>query len=348
MTDLHSIRLITQDEKELNFECATDENLIAAAARAGITLPAVCCEGNCGACHGHCRDGDYELKSHSVGSLSREDEEHGGILMCRTYPRGPLTVEVPSDLDHITSGPAPSPLCEVLAIDDMGGNVRRLLLKVLPDENGTVNSTFEPGQFMELEIPGSDIRRAYSISNAPNWAGELEFMIRLQPQGKFSTWLEDNAQVGDTLRARGPEGSFVLHEGGLAPRRFVAGGTGVAPMLSMLRQMAEFQETHDSHLYFGVTTEDDIFAMAEIEELKEALPNLSVDICVWKAGPDWKGFSGSPVDALKADLANDLAKGLKPEVYLCGPSGLVDATQTVAEELGLPHENIFSERFLPG
>ena len=97
-----------------------------------------------------------------------------------------------------------------------------------------------------------------------------------------------------------------------------------------------------------VTTEEDLFALSEIEELKAALPNLKVDICIWKPSESWDGFAGSPVDAFKKDLVNDMAQGLKPEVYLCGPPGLVDATQAVAEEMGLPHENIFGERFLPG
>jgi len=346
-TNSYSIRLITQDAQELSFECAPDENIVYAASKANITLPAICYEGNCGTCHGHCNSGDYEMKSHSANALIQDDERHGGILMCRTFPRSPLSIEVPSDLLHITSGPVPEPMCEVLAVDDMGGGVRRLLLKVLPDESGTVHSTFEPGQFMELEIPGTEIRRAYSISNAPNWSGELEFLIRLQPEGVFSTWVKDKAQVGDTLHTRGPAGSFILHEGGLAPRRFVAGGTGVAPMFSMLRQMAEFQEGHDSRLYFGVTNETDLFALEEIEELKAALPSLSVEVCVWKADSDWQGFSGSPVDAFEADLIKDMDQNLHPEVYLCGPPGLVDVTRSVAAKHGLSHENIFSERFVP-
>ena len=348
MSQTHSICLNTQDGKEISFDCGADENLIDAAAKAAITLPAICHEGNCGACHGHCKSGDYELKSHSIGALSTHVREQGGILMCRTYPRGDMVVEVSSELSNITAGPVPEPVCEVLAVDDMGGNVRRLLLKVLPDESGAVHSEFEPGQFMELEIPGTDIRRAYSISNAPNWAAELEFMIRLQPNGKFSDWLQNGARVGDRLNTKGPEGSFLLHQAGISPRRFVAGGTGIAPMLSMLRQMAEFGESHESHLYFGLTTEDDLFAMDEIAALKASMPNLKAEVCIWKASDSWQGFRGSPVDAFKRDLEADLAKGIKPDVYLCGPPGLIDAVEEVAETLGLPHTSLFSERFLPG
>lgn len=348
MSQTYSITLNTQDNQQISFQCDADENLIDAAAKAKITLPAVCHAGSCGACHGHCKSGDFELKSHSEGALNKDAKAHGGILMCRTHPLSDMVVEIPSDLAHITAGPVPEPVCEVIAIDDMGGNVRRLLLKVLPDESGAIHSEFEPGQFMELEIPGTDIRRAYSISNAPNWAGELEFMIRLQPNGKFSGWLQDDAKVGDRLNTKGPEGSFLLHQGGLSPRRFIAGGTGIAPMLSMLRQMAEFGESHESRLYFGLTSEADLFGMAEIEELKAALSNLSVEICIWKPTDGWQGFKGSPVDAFKDDLKADLEKGISPDVYLCGPPGLIDAAEQVAAEQGLDSKHLFSERFLPG
>ncbi|MBL4692214.1 MAG: oxidoreductase, partial [Magnetovibrio sp.] len=194
---------------------------------------------------------------------------------------------------------------------------------------------------------GTDIRRAYSLANAPNWEGILEFLIRIQPNGKFSTWLDQKATVGGTVRIKGPEGTFVIQNGTLNARRFVAGGTGIAPMLSMLRQMAEFQENNESRLYFGVNTEDDLFCLDEIETLKAAMPNLSVIVCVWKPGPNWQGFTGSPVDAFATDLTVDIAKGQKPEVYLCGPPGLVDATEDSARTIGLPSQNLFCERFLP-
>jgi len=344
MTKTHTVNLTTRDHKNISFECGEDEHLIEAAAKANITLPSSCLEGNCGACHGACKGGDYELKSHREDARPHED---GGILMCRTFPKGDLEIEVPSDLAHITSGPVAERACEIVEVEDIGGSVRRLVLQLLPDQNGDLGPQFEPGQFMELEIPGSDVRRAYSLANAPNWEGRLEFLIRIQPQGKFSTWLDNDAKPGTTLAVKGPEGAFVVQTGSLKPRRFVAGGTGVAPMLSMLQQMSEFQDSNESRLYFGVNTEDDLFCLDQFEALKTALPNLTVIVCVWKPNATWAGFTGSPVDAFATDLKNDVAKGLQPEVYLCGPPGLVDATELAAKEIGLDHDNVFCERFLP-
>jgi len=344
MSKTHTVHLTTHDHKDISFDCREDEHLIEAAAKAKITLPSSCLEGNCGACHGTCQSGDYELKSHNKDALPTEQ---GGILMCRTYPKSDINIEVPSDMAHITSGPAAERTAEIVSLTDTGGGVRHLVLRILAGENGDMGPQFEPGQFMELEIPGTNVRRAYSLANAPNWEGTLEFLIRIQPGGQFSSWLNDKATTGDTLQIKGPEGAFVLQAGTLSARRFVAGGTGIAPMLSMLEQMADFQEANESRLYFGVNTEQDLFYLKELEELKGRLPNLTVVVCVWKPDNNWQGFTGSPVDAFEHDLKTDVEKGLSLEVYLCGPPGLVDATQEAAQKNGLSADSIHCERFLP-
>ena len=203
---------------------------------------------------------------------------------------------------------------------------------------------FEPGQFMELEVPGQDIKRAYSLANTGNWEGRLEFLIRLQPGGLFSTWLREQAAVGQTLIVHGPKGAFGLHESGLRPRWFVAGGTGLAPMLSMLRRMAEFQEPHPARLYFGANRAEDLFCQTELEALQAELPQLQVIYCVWKPEDNWQGFCGTPVDALAQDLADAV---VLPDIYLCGPPALIDAAEAAARAKGVPDQQVLSERFLP-
>ncbi|TAN50648.1 MAG: oxidoreductase, partial [Methylococcaceae bacterium] len=202
----------------------------------------------------------------------------------------------------------------------------------------------EPGQFMELEVPEQAIKRAYSLANTGNWEGKLEFLIRLQPGGRFSTWLKDQAQPGQSLRVHGPQGAFGLSESGLRPRWFVAGGTGLAPMLSMLRRMAELQEPHPARLYFGANRAEEFFCLPELQALQAELPQLQLILCVWKPEADWQGFRGTPVDALRKDLAE---AGVSPDIYLCGPPALIDAAETAARALGVPDRQIISERFLP-
>jgi len=221
----------------------------------------------------------------------------------------------------------------------------RLEVQLDPDEDGGCAAEFEPGQFMELEIPGTEERRPFSLANTSNWDGRLEFLIGLQPGGRFSGFLSERAQPGHKLKVRGALGGFGLRQGSLRPRWFVAGGTGLAPMLSMLRRMDEYQEMQDVRLFFGVNRESDLFMLDEIERLKAQLPQLQVDLCVWKPEGNWRGFCGTPADALRAALATS---GLQADIYVCGPPSLIRAAEKVVVEAGLPAEQFESERFVAG
>lgn len=342
MTHQHSIRMTTRDGIDVSFDCAEDEDLLTAAARAELVLPSSCRQGGCGACRGNCGDGDYHLGEHSLSALSPADREQGEVLLCRTYPRSDLTIALPFDRSAILSEEIPTRMAEIMEVDDMGGNTRRLLLRLLPDENNGLAAEFEPGQFMELVIPGG-VKRAYSLSNTGNWNGHLEFLIRLRPDGAFSNWLGQDAQIGQTLQVRGPLGTFTLKENGMRPRWFVGGGTGLAPLMSMLRRMAEWQEPHPTRLYFGVTHETEIFATNELQALQTEMPGLMVETCVWHAGNAWSGFVGSPADALRRDLATC---NTAPDIYLCGPPALITAAEDAAREANVPSDQVFAERFL--
>jgi ferredoxin-NADP reductase len=187
-----------------------------------------------------------------------------------------------------------------------------------------------------------DLKRAYSIANTPNWEGRLEFLIRLQEQGQFSTYLQTQAKVGQILKVHGPSGTFTLQSQRLNPRCFVAGGTGLAPFLSMIRRMSEWDEHHPTQLFIGVNSEAEIFCRETLAEIQQTLPQLNVTLCVWKATETWEGFKGTPVDA----LADYLAKtDIPPDLYLCGPPKLVEATVKIAQENGINSEYIYCERF---
>jgi ferredoxin-NADP reductase/ferredoxin len=340
---VHSIALLTRDGERLSFPCAEDQSLVEAAAAADLFLPVVCREGGCGACRATAQEGEYHLGPHSSAALSAEDAERRAILLCRTYPRGPMSVSAPFDRSRILSQAVRPRGAAVTELTLVGERTVRLRLE-LEDEGEGRAAEFEAGQYMELEIPGEGVRRAYSLANTANWDGALEFLIRLQPQGRFSSYLERRAKVGDRLLTHGPLGGFTLQEHGLRPRWFVAGGTGLAPMLSMLRRMADYQDPQPARLYFGVNRESELFALDDLGRVAEELPGFTLIPCVWQAGDGWQGFRGTPADAVRADLA---ALGVAPDLYTCGPPALIDAVERVAGEQGVPDSHLFSERFLP-
>jgi ferredoxin-NADP reductase len=232
----------------------------------------------------------------------------------------------------------------VTALETVARETVRLELRLEPDGESGLDCQFDSGQFMELQVPGTQERRAYSPANTGNWEGTVEFLIRLRSGGLFSTYLGERARPGDRITVYGPQGAFGLHETGLRPRWFVAGGTGLAPLLSMVRRMAEWQDPQPARLFLGVNEEEDVFGIPELEAVAAELPGFSYEVCVWKPGESWALEPATPADLVTAHLAGE---PVKPDLYVCGPPPMVDAVGQAARAGGIPPEQVFHERFLP-
>jgi ferredoxin-NADP reductase/ferredoxin len=337
-----AVVLRTSDGVESTIDCPPDTTILDAAAAAGLFLPSMCGQGSCGACAATVTEGDYAFGDHDPSVVDHPDR--GGVLLCRTTPQGVCRVTLPYDRSRVVNAPPAIRTAQVSAVEPVADAVVRLELTLAPDEHGGTAAEFDPGQFVQLQLPGREPLRAYSLANGANWDGLLELYVRLHPGGFFSTYLLDRARVGDTIIVHGPRGGFGLHENGFRPRWFVAGGTGLAPMLSMLRRMAEWGEAAPARLYFGVNTTGQVFGTAPIEALAEALPDFRASVCVWRPdGEDpWPGFVGTAVEALSADLA-DIDE--PPDIYVCGPPAMVEAVQAAARAAGIPDEQVNAERF---
>lgn len=341
---MFKINLVTRDGAAIAFDAESSETLLEAAERGNIFPPAACREGGCGTCRVTRKTGVVALDSYSKAALTDSDRAAGDILLCRAKPQSDLELTAPFDRAAVSHSPIPERNARIVELAPAGAGAKRLVLMLEDDPVSGRAADFLPGQFMELSIPKTSIKRAYSLANTPNWDGTLEFLIRLQPNGAFSSYLAGDAIVGDALVVRGPQGSFTIDDASPAPRWFVAGGTGVAPMLSMLRRMAEFGDARECRLFFGVNREEELFALESIDALKNNLPRLRVTMCVWKPGPAWSGFAGTPTDALAEALAGQAAS---PDIYVCGPPALIESAETVGARAGIAHERIFSEQFLP-
>jgi ferredoxin-NADP reductase len=284
--------------------------------------------------------GVVTLDSYSTSALSDADRDAGDILLCRAKPQSDLELSAPFDNGAVSFAPVPERAARITEISPAGAGAVRLVLLYEDDPTHGRAAEFIPGQFVELTLPGTSTTRAYSLANVPNWDGRLEFFIRLHAHGGFSAYLKDAAKVDDPLLVRGPQGSFAANEASQAARWLVAGGTGVAPMLSMLRQMAEFGDTREARLFFGVNSQEELFTMDAIEELEKNLSRLTTTISLCKPSPGWAGSTGTPADALARAEA-------KPDIYVCGPPAPIEATQAVSLRAGIPHDRIFSEKFSP-
>lgn len=338
----YQITLSTRDGQTLGFNCAGDSDVVSAGERANILLPSLCRDGGCGACLGHCDKGEYTLGDVNASVLSVEAISQGHVLLCRTYPKGDLQISAPYDHAHIQFGKHDARQAVITRLEQIAERTVQLNLRWRDDQTDKAVE-FEPGQCMELEIPGAGIRRAYSLANTGNWRGELEFLIRLQPGGRFSGYLSQQAAVGQILNVYGPGGAFGLNADSFNPAIFIAGGTGLAPFFSILRRMAEWGESRTIHLLFGVNQESELFYVDELQKLQEQLPELTCTLCVWKPSDGWNaGFCGTPADALQQYL---LVHPGNYDLYLCGPPLLVAAATRIAIDQGIAAEQIFLERF---
>ncbi|MEU3310319.1 2Fe-2S iron-sulfur cluster binding domain-containing protein [Nocardiopsis sp. NPDC055551] len=351
----HPITLSTSDGEDLEFCCPPEQNVLEAAAAAGATLPASCKRGTCGSCHANVTDGEYELGSHSPQALPEEDrDEHRGVLLCRTFPRGPVSADLPYDGSRVLRGEIPVWEATITTLEEVAKDTVRLEVRVDTDSEEGLDCQFEPGRFVELQPPDrEDAKRAYSLANTGNWEGLMEFFVRLRPDGAFSGHLRHEARTGSKLIVRGPLGAFGLNETGLRPRWLVAGGTGLAPMLSMARHMVEWQEPYPVRLILGVNEEEEVFGLSEMRELSAeapaisafgGLPGFDFDVCVWRPSDTWRGSVGTPADLVRSGLKSE---GVLPDLYVCGPPPLIDSVLEAAVEGGVSEENVFWERFLP-
>lgn len=341
---MYQIVIETEDGETCSFECGPSEDVISAGLRQSVILLASCRAGGCATCKADCTDGDYELIDVKVQALPPDEEEDGKVLLCRTFPRSDLHLLVPYTYDRISFEAIQTNwLAEILACDRVSSNVVRLVLQPLTaDGAARISLNFVPGQFVDIEIPGTHIRRSYSMASVAE-DGQLEFFIRLLPDGAFSKFLQTEAKVGMRVDLRGPAGSFFLHDHGGRSRVFVAGGTGLSPVLSMIRQLGKASDPSPATLLFGVTNRDELFYVDELKNLAQSMPTLGVRIAVVNDDGGNGVDKGTVIDLLRAELEKSDAK---PDIYLCGPPGMIEAAFAAAATAGVPKEQVYLEKFL--
>lgn len=274
----YRIALCIEDGGTCFIDCDSHETVLDAAYRNGINLPMSCLSGVCGTCKCRCERGEYDLgEGYSESALTAEEAAAGDVLTCQ--------MKVSSDC--VLRVPEPSGACSLKPAEHVATVVRAerfsnsaFILTVRPDDPAAL--AFLPGQYVRIEVPGTGQYRTYSFSSKPG-AAEATFLIRHIPEGVMTTWLTDRAAPGMALRLIGPHGSFFLRP---VPRPIVmlAGGTGVAPILSMLEVLADQTCDLPIRLVYRVNCDDAVIEAARIAALGARLPGLHWTLCV--ADPD--------------------------------------------------------------
>lgn len=340
MADKHLVRF---EPVGIDIEVEETQTILRAAFEQGIMLMHGCKEGQCAACKSFVLDGeDIELDRYSTFALPDMEKEEGFTLLCRAHAYEDLTIELLNyDEEMIRSGlPIHDCSAEVVSTDPVTHDLRHLVLKLTEP----ADLKFFPGQYVDIAIPDSEATRSFSMANITSRnGGLLEFVIRIYPDGAFSKFLDSEIKVGDVLQLTGPFGTFTLREGSDNNLLFLGGGAGMAPILSLLRSMADRGIERKATFYYGARGKRDLCFEDELRELEKVLPDFSyVPALSEPAGDDdWDGQTGMITDVLK-QAGHDLGR---TDAYVCGPPPMVEAALALLPTLGVPENRIFYDKF---
>ena len=338
MADQHVVRF---EPVGIEIEAGEDQTILRAAAEQGVMLMHGCKEGQCAACKSFVLDGeDIELDKYSTFALPDFEKEEGYTLLCRAHAYEDLTIELLHyDEDMIRSGlPITEAVAEVVSKDPVTHDMRHLVLKLIEP----ADVKFFPGQYVDIAIPDTEETRSFSMANTNSRDGRLEFVIKVYPDGLFSHFLDTTLQVGDRLQVTGPYGMFTLREGD-DDLVFIGGGAGMAPILSLLRSMAERGLTRKATYYYGARGRRDLCFEEELRALEDKLPGFRYIPALSEPAPDddWDGETGLITDVVKRH-ADGLAR---VHAYVCGPPPMVEAALPLLATLGVPEQRIYNDTY---
>jgi len=318
------------------FDVESGQTLLQAALAKGFPYPHDCTVGTCATCKVRLKQGRVREATPFGYTLSKEELDAGYILSCQAFPRDELTVvELESPSEELP--PAEKYSGSITAIEPLTHDI----LKVVVQTDRPVN--YVAGQYANLFLPELDRARSYSFAAAPQRGGRsaLTFFIRKVPGGTFTEALFSGRLGGEALEIQAPLGSFFLR-GGDAPIVCVAGGSGLAPLLSILEHARNRRLRRKCTLLFGARTQADLYQLDALRSLGanwveafEFIPVLSHE----PADSGWSGARGFVTDHITAEMT------LGAQAYLCGPPAMVDAAITKLSGHGVPIEDIHYDKF---
>jgi CDP-4-dehydro-6-deoxyglucose reductase len=350
---------ISLSKSNVSFSAAPDQSLLDAALGAYLNLPHSCKGGNCGSCRARLLEGEIHYPNGPPLGLSDAEAADGFVLLCQARARSDLCIETyeitTPDQAVIKRLPARIERAVPLSHDVMGLSLR---LPIAEDFR------FAPGQYIDIILPGGR-RRSFSIASPPHDSRLLELHVRRVAGGEFSAPLFDADAQTALLTIEGPLGHFVYRQGAatqgtpgwrVAPMLLVGGGTGLAPLLSILRHVAENGIERDMILYWGVRSERDLYAHAALEELagRREAGRTAVDRApqsrpaqlryvpvLSEPSPEWPGERGWVHEAVLRNI-DDLERY---EVYAAGPPAMIAAVRREFGRRGVDASRLFFDSF---
>jgi Na+-transporting NADH:ubiquinone oxidoreductase subunit F len=309
-------------------------------------IPSACGgKATCGLCKVQVMSGAGSILPTETVFVTRAEREQGIRLACQVKVRGNVEVRLPESMLGAREFDA-----RVTAIEPLTYDTKLVRFGLT---NGSALS-FKPGQYVQLLVPGTDQFRAYSIASPPSRAAvqspkdkgqrpELELIVRYVPGGLCTGWIHKALAVGDDVKLTGPFGDFYLREDSNREIIAIGGGSGMAPMRSIIMHLAEQGMPRKVTLFFGARTLRDLFYGDEFRALERKFPGFRYvpALSEPRSQDNWTGETGF--------ITQTVQKHVKPdgdrEAVLCGPPPMIDAAMKVLPTLGVRPEQIFFDKF---
>ncbi len=322
--------LVQPNDIRLNIQ--SGQNLLEVLKDNAVPISYSCLSGRCGTCRCKVIEGEVNYSGPETGRPQLEIDPY--VLACQSVLTGNCTIEIP-DMDEAIVHTAKIIKGTVVAIDTLTHDIRRVRIRpAKPLE-------FSPGQYATLQFTPDHIR-PYSWAGLPG-DEEMEFQIRQVPGGRVTEYVFTKLAVGDAIRVSGPLGTAYLRKKHTGPILCVGGGTGIAPVVSIVRGAIEAGMSNPIHLYFGVRSQEDLYDAERLMKLAADHGAMKVNIVVATGPVNSDQRSGLVTDVIKADLPN-----LKEWcAYFCGAPAMVEALNTLAKDLGMDATKIHADAFYP-
>ncbi|MFA5570075.1 MAG: 2Fe-2S iron-sulfur cluster binding domain-containing protein [Sphaerochaetaceae bacterium] len=325
--------------KETQFEVEGGQSLLKTLMSEGIFIPSACGgRGSCGLCKVTVLEGAGAYLPTELPWIDKEEQKQNIRLSCQVKVKNDIEIEIPEELFLVKEFST-----TVESIKDLTYDIKEVRLKL----HDPPEIEMKAGQFVQFEVPEYELTdepvyRAYSMASVPSDTQHVELMIRLVPNGICTTYVHEHLKEGEQVTINGPYGDFFLRDTD-RPIICIAGGSGMAPIKSILLDMAEKGSKRKARYFFGARTRKDLFYVEEMGALEERLhdykfiPALSEP----QEEDNWEGEVGLITDVVHR-LTEDASGS---EAYLCGSPGMIDACIAVLKDLGMPEEHIYFDKF---
>lgn len=322
-------------------EVEEDQTILDACLRQGIWLPHACGHGLCGTCKIEVLDGEIEHGDASQFALMDFERDEGKALACTCTLEEDVTIEAEIDEDEDSESiPVRDFVGKVVDIVDLTPDIKGIHLEL--DGDGIY---FQPGQYINVTIPGVDVPRAFSIGTSPANGKQIELQIRKVLNGKATTWLHEELKVGDTLDFAGPYGQFFTRKSRGGTKIFIGGGSGLSSPKSMVEDLLENGWSEPIWLFQGARGLKDLYYRDLFEKMAAEHDNFHYVPALSEPDPDddWSGETGFVHEAVERAFDGQFEGHT---AYLCGPPLMIEAAIRTLMKGRLFEEGIFTEKFL--